>query len=420
MGSQTSPAKVLYIDNSYSFGGAILSLAELVAQLDETRYRARVVSGQPRASLESWFPSAEVHHLDRKLPWRDNATHTALRSLPGLRSGPGRRLVDRLRAIYWLAAQDLPLALRYASVAKKSGANIVHLNNNLESQFSGILAARFAGLPCVIHSRSFQAPQRALRWHAALASHHIAISTAIRENLLELGIDGSSVSMIHDAVDVESIRADATEGASRTDFGIGEGDLLFGLVGGIVPWKGTLEFVEAATEVIRSVPNARAIVVGDASDGDRGYFRAVRRMVSENGLDDRIILTGYRNDIAAMMSMMDVVVHASTKPEPFGMVLIEAMALGRPVVATHGGGPEDIVAEGVGTLVPRGDTNAMSTAVIQLLRDPERRREMGRRALERARKHFSSSRHAAEVMKLYDHLLDSEWNEKRTGARISA
>jgi len=408
------PATVLHLDNSYSFGGAIISLAHMVGSLDLDRYRAVVVSGQPGDYLESLFPSAETRVLDQKLPWRDNELYRSLTSWSSLRSGAPRRIVDRVRAAYWLVAHEVPAGVRYGCVARRIDADVIHLNNNVESQPSGILAARLAGLPCVAHCRSFQRPLPSLRWYASLVDHHVAISTAVRQDLVELGVPEERISVVHDAVNVEEIRSEADRSAPREEFGIGEGEFLFGLVGRVVPWKGTIEFVEAAIQVLEREPRARAFVIGDASDGDPEYFDAVRALVRKSGLSKRIVLTGYREDVPALMKAMDLVVHASTVPEPFGMVLIEAMAVGTPVVATQGGGPEDIVEDGrSGLLVAPGSPAAIRDAVLELLNDPGRRAEMGRSGMERVAEHFSSLRYASQMMEIYDRLLNRENGESR-------
>lgn len=416
-----APATVLYLDNSYSFGGAIISLAHLVGSLESDRYRAHVVSGQPAEYLDSLFPSAPTRTLEQKLLWKDDALYRTLRSLPGLRTGIGRGAVDLGRAAYWTLVHDLPTAVRYASIARSSGAELIHLNNNVESQLSGLLGAKLSNVPCVAHNRSFQRPQRALRWHFKLVDHHIAISTAVRDNLLELGAPEHRVAVVHDAVNVEEIRSEARRSAPREEFGITDDQLVFGLFGRVVPWKGTLEFVRAAVEVLTEEPAARAFVVGDASDGDPEYFDEVRGLAGESGVSDRFEFPGYRDDVPALMDAMDVVVHASTVPEPFGMVLIEAMALEKPVVATRGGGPDDIVVDGeTGVLVPPRSPSSLTDSVLRLLRSPETRAAMGRRGAARVDRKFTSQRYARDTMEIYDHLLGRTSSATSDRARMGS
>lgn len=164
--------------------------------------------------------------------------------------------------------------------------------------------------------------------------------------------------------------------------------------------------MEVAAEIVRSDPDATAFVVGSVSDGDDDYYDTLRERVNSLGLADRIVFTGFRPDVRQAMAAMDLVVHASTEPEPFGMVLIEAMSLGRPIVATRGGGPEDIVLHGeTGLLVKRGAIREMRNAIVELRENPERARAMGEKGRDRVRTNFSAEIHTSRVSRMYDELL---------------
>jgi glycosyltransferase involved in cell wall biosynthesis len=124
-------------------------------------------------------------------------------------------------------------------------------------------------------------------------------------------------------------------------------------------------------------------------------------------LQDKIVFTGYRQDIPALMKFMDIVVHASNSPEPFGMVVIEGMAMGKPVVATRAGGPLDIVVDGMtGLLVPVGDAKALAGAVIRLLGEPGLRTRMGVAGRERVEENFCSSIYAEKIGEIYTSLAE--------------
>lgn len=106
-----------------------------------------------------------------------------------------------------------------------------------------------------------------------------------------------------------------------------------------------------------------------------------------------------------MMKLMDVIVHASNRPEPFGMDIIEGMAMEKPVVATRGGGPIDTVIEGeTGYLVEMGDPNSLGRAIVSLLRQPELARQMGQQGRARAEEAFSAERYAAQMESIFKTL----------------
>jgi glycosyltransferase involved in cell wall biosynthesis len=297
-------------------------------------------------------------------------------------------------------------------MARSSSAALLHLNNNVESQPSGALAASLLGLPSVAHARSFQEPLLSLRIYLRLVDHHIAVSNAVRSNLLDLGVDDRRISVVADAIPVEDLALRSNPSAVMQEFSPAPGELRFGYFGRIVPWKGVLEFLRAAFAVMREEPLARAFVVGGVSDGDHNYMRSVESMILTSGFSDRIVMTGFRADIPQLMAFMDVVVHSSTEPEPFGMVLIEAMAARKPVVATKAGGPQDIVEEGeTGFLVSPGSTAEMSAAILSLLQDPARSRAMGEAGFVRACERFGSAQSCRQVMAIYDRLLGNDDQE---------
>ena len=194
----------------------------------------------------------------------------------------------------------------------------------------------------------------------------------------------------------------------KEEFAVVNGQPLFGIFGRIIDWKGIKEFIIASCEVFRKYPEAKAFIIGGISDGNESYLTEIKELVGRLGMSKNIIFTGYRADIPAMMKLMDVVVLASITPEPFGMVVIEAMAMGKPVIATKAGGPLDSVVDGkTGFLVPIKDTEQMANAIVKLLENPELAGKMGRNGRKRAEEIFCKERYANQVEEIYASLLDS-------------
>lgn len=401
-----SGARVLFIDNSFTFGGAIICLRYLVEGLEELGVDSLVISGQSREVMHRFFGPARSVDVGLPARWRHE---------PNIRRFLGRvtpdggwmsRAVGTMASLETILLRIVPRALRYAWTGFRKDVDLVHLNNTLESQLDGLLAARILGVPCVAHARGFQRSGRLVRWMIGGVARHIAISRAVRENLLEIGISDERISLIHDAVDLEEFAEPRDTKSVRQELGIPTAAVTFGMLGRIVEWKGVKEFVSAAIRVLEGDPNAYALIVGDESDGAPSYFREVRRLAKSSSVRDRIVLTGYREDIPAVMQTLDVVVHTSVAPEPFGLVVAEAMAAGKPVVAADRGGPRDIVLEGeTGYLVNPRDTAALAETIESLLRDPDLARELGRSGRERARERFGTERYALEVADLYEEVL---------------
>jgi glycosyltransferase involved in cell wall biosynthesis len=183
----------------------------------------------------------------------------------------------------------------------------------------------------------------------------------------------------------------------RARFGLPEKGPLVGIVGRLQRWKGIHVLIDAMALLRRSHPNAHCVVVGGAHDLEAGYVGDVERQVATLGLEPHVTFTGFQANVHDWMQAMDIVVHASDR-EPFGIVVIEAMALGKPVIAGLEGGPCEIVTDGVdGLLVPYGDSAALAAALRRYLDDPEFATGVGVAARRRATD-FSAPRYADNVI----------------------
>ncbi|MFW8600782.1 glycosyltransferase family 4 protein [Desulfobacterota bacterium M19] len=398
---------VLYLDNTYTFGGAINSLLYLLRALDKTRFTPVLVTAQPESFLRQHFNFIDWKHVDIKLSWVHNRIYKRIIKYKFFSSGIRLKCIKRIRFLYWLLFVTLPEVTRYYRIGRKHKVSIVHLNNILGGQLAGILAAKLLRVPCVAHLRDFEAIDSVTKQYAKMVDAHIAISEAIKDNLLSLAIPEEKIVIIHDAIDLDDFKDNRPSEYLRTEFGIGNGEKLFGIFGRIIEWKGIKEFVHAAALIIQSQPNTKAFIVGDCSDGDNKYFTEIKNLIIYYGLEQNIILTGYRKDIPTFMGLIDVVVHASIRPEPFGMVIIEGMSMSKPIVATKNGGPLDIVVDGqTGFLVEPGDINGLADSVCRLLSDNTLATVMGKNGKDRVAAMFTKERYARQVEKVYTNLLD--------------
>jgi glycosyltransferase involved in cell wall biosynthesis len=183
------------------------------------------------------------------------------------------------------------------------------------------------------------------------------------------------------------------DGDLRATLGIPDGRVVIGMVGRLQPWKGQDRFLAAVAELRERGRDVHGLLVGgDAHELSPAYAAEVERLVPRLGLSDVVTMTGQVASAAPYLALMDVAVNASER-EPFGIVLIEAMAEGVPVVAVAGGGPLEIVEPGVtGVLAESGQPRALADAIDGLLEDPERRRALGTAGARRCRERFSAER----------------------------
>ena len=210
----------------------------------------------------------------------------------------------------------------------------------------------------------------------------------------------SNVTVIHNGVGSDEFDGDWQ--SARTEFRK-EHQLGEAFVAGGV---GRIKFVRKGQEILIRAADIRILIVGSPAPGSEDHLDQLRRMIAELGLSQDVVLTGEMSDVRPAYAAMDVLVLPSCQPEPFGGVVLEAMAMERPVVATAIGGSLDQVADGVtGILVPPGDPTALADQLERLAGDAGLRRDMGRAGRERLLTRFSFDQMLARFEKVYRDCL---------------
>lgn len=278
----------------------------------------------------------------------------------------------------WRTAQGLLAAARLKRHLRRHAVGALIANTYNDFLLAGPVARRL-GVPVLWRSRADVFPNAEPAERPALArfvSGHAArvLTTTVYDQraIVEAGVPPDRVHLVRQGVDPR-VYHDADGGRrhrARTAFGLPSRALVAGFVARLVPQKGHLVFFEALERVVRKQPEVRALVVGDAqadgSDPD-GYRSRLRRAVNDLRLAERVVFTGFREDVADLLAAMDLFVHAALK-EPFGTAIVEAMAAGKPVIASRTPGPEEIVEDGItGLLTPPGDAAALAEAMLAVL-----------------------------------------------------
>jgi len=215
------------------------------------------------------------------------------------------------------------------------------------------------------------------------------------------------VLLVYNGVMVPEREVGDAAGTVRREFEVREGAPLVVMASRLQRWKGVHVFVEAAACLAQRFPDARFLVVGGSLFGlEPGYARELRLQVDRLALRKALVLAGHRTDMFRIFAAADVVVHSSIEPDPFPTVLLEAMALARPVVASRLGGPTEIVDDGVtGFLLTPGDPDQLARAIFTLLNDPALRVRMGQAGVARVRARFSAAAMARGIEDVYASLI---------------
>jgi glycosyltransferase involved in cell wall biosynthesis len=220
-------------------------------------------------------------------------------------------------------------------------------------------------------------------------------------------------SIVHYGVETQPPPGDGQR--FRRRIGVGPGETLIAHVGRLVRWKGQHLFIRAAAHIAHHHPHTHFVLVGTHSDSDNvntvlgggaSFLAELKYLANSWGLTDRISFAGYQDNMADVYAGIDLMIHSSTRPEPFGRVLIEAMAAGVPVIAAAQGGPIEIVEDGItGLLIAPGSSELLSEAMRFLLEDDDLRKSMAVAARQRVREHFDIRQQVERIQSVYDEVL---------------
>jgi glycosyltransferase involved in cell wall biosynthesis len=396
-------ATVLYCETNVdgTIGGSYYSLLFLIKGLDKSRF-APVVVFQTSHGLLSAFEAAGAETV----VWpKSPRVHLAPR-LPALLAW-ALPMVQALQKALNFSRGFLWGTVQRAVFLWRRRIDLVHLNNSILYNQDWMLAARLLGRRCVSHERGINEyyPRWAKYWGRGLDAI-ICISDAVRATMAAAGADFGNVRTIHNGLDPGEIRAQVPPASLREQLGLAPDADVIVMVGNLKAWKGQETVIRAVDHVRRSRPQVRCLLVGATAPLDVAFEQEMRRLVEALGLDDQIVFAGFHQNVADFLLLADVVVHASIRPEPFGRVVLEAMACRKPVIASRAGGVTEIVDDGrTGLLFPPGDHLALASAIGVLLRDPQRAARMGEAGLQRLLDRFTISRNIEATESLYESLL---------------
>jgi glycosyltransferase involved in cell wall biosynthesis len=403
--------RVLFFDHTAAMGGGEIALLNLIRNLDSKKLEAVVLLGAEGPLADRFRAEEEIETYVLPLDER-----VATIKKDTLNIAAVLQISNVLRTLKYVFR-----VLKFIKVHK---ITLIHANS-LKADIIGGIAGRLACRPVVWHVRdrieNDYLPKATVRIFRILCrwipDYIIANSAA---TLKTLQLDGSTgAASIPSGVDLSSHVGVVHDGTSVIEsisqFPRTSNQFRIGLIGRISPWKGQHVFLEAAAKVREQFPQALFVVIGAPLFGENAYEQQIRQLSTKLRLDDAVVFTGFCTNVKEAIAGLDLVVHASTVGEPFGQVIIEGMAAGKPVIATNGGGVPEIVENGkTGILVPMGDVEAMAHAVCRILSDPVLANELGARAKERIEKDFTIQQTARKVEDVYQQILQRSVQQSRS------
>jgi len=370
---RAEPIRILYFSGfaNFRYGGQ-RSLYHLVCNLDGRAFHPHViVPGEGELAEKLRARGVAVSAVD----------------LPGITPGsaPG----------CWRALQ------RSLSIMRKGRFELLHSDGPRNTLYGGI-ASVLTGVPLVWHIRtSDRDPWDRLLY--ALCSKIILVADSLRGRFGFARDDGKFVT-IHNGVDLEEFRVGEDTGGVLHECGCGMGDIVVGCFGRVEATKGQAYLIEAVATAMERHPAMRLLLCGEISD--ERYRGQCEQIARRSGVADRVMFLGHRDDVVRFLSASDIVVLPSVCGEAFPRAIIEAMALGKPVVATDVGGTREAIFDGVtGFVVSPRDPGALADRIDRLAGNEAMRLSMGRAAQCRAEALFCIEKNVLATEKLYREVL---------------
>lgn len=299
----------------------------------------------------------------------------------------------------------LTAILKLCRFIKKWNIKIIHSNAAAtRDTFYSAIAAKLMGVPFIWHVRVVESAGILDRLLAFLSDRVIVISQVVKEKFYWVKKENKLI-VIYNGIDLDEFRLNIDGGYVRKELKISNEEIVVGVVGQLIPWKGHKYFLEAAKTIKEKISNVKFFIVGDEVPKGSGYRKELEEFALQKGLIDNVIFTGFRADIPKIMNTIDIFVLPSIR-EPFGRVLIEAMAMAKPVIATNAGGvPEIVVDNETGILVPPEEPKAIANAIVFLIENRARAKEMGKAGRERVEKLFTIQKSVGNIEDVYIEIL---------------
>jgi glycosyltransferase involved in cell wall biosynthesis len=388
---------VLFIQAQSGFGADSAVHALLMRYLDRSEFRIHVacVAGDGGVKPPSRERLEQIPELDLR------PTHFA----PSLGAGGNGRELSRLA---WRSTLDLA---RLRSWARRNRIRIVHGSDRPRDAAYTVALARMVGAKSVVHvhvkwSHDYSAPSRC---GVRFADACFGISEYVTNTIVATGKPLAQVHTVLNAIDESGWDPQLDGSAIRREFSVADDAPLIACVARLFSWKGQRELLRALALVHRRLPQARLLIVGadERNVGVGSFTEELRALASELGVADRVVFTGQRSDVPRIMAASDLFALPSFE-EPFGLVFLEAMAMGRAIVAVDNGGTPEVVEHGTtGLLSPPWNIEALAENLVTLLEDPEGRARMGRAGRARLLERFTARQMADAVGRAYHAVLRS-------------
>lgn len=396
---------ILILDTGKEWGGGTNSLLELLKRIDKNKYRFTVLFYYNYNKGNESDIKTEIKKLGIDFILLNQKEQPIIAKI----------LKELIRVIfffnrklkkYFIFFVDYqfrikPNAEKIAHILTKLKVDLLYMNNQPSSNLEGIIASKITGIPALQHSRietrlnPFEVKTANL-WLKKM----ICVSQGVRDTFVGQGIDAKKCVVVHNGIDPET-KPSMPPHEIRKKWGILDYDILIGTVGSLMKRKRLNDLIEAISIAANKTGDTiKCIIIGEGPEREN-----LVALVRRKNLHDKVIFTGFQLDAVSYINAMDIFVLPSEK-EGLPRVILEAMLMGKPVVASNVTGSSELVIEGeTGFLVPPKNPEAFADRILKLINNLELRVQMGERGRKRVIEKFSMKQYVEEVEKVFEEIL---------------
>ena len=286
-------------------------------------------------------------------------------------------------------------------IVKKYKINLIHSNASRPTIYAGIIS-KLLKIPLIWQVRIIESEGLYDKFLVSFCKKIITVSKAVEKRFAWLKRKNKII-VIYNGVDTQEFNPQISPESIREEFKLDIDIPVVGTIGNLISGKGQEYFVRAASLVSKNIPNVRFFIVGDGEDR-----KQLEELVNVLELKEKVIFTGKRSDISQLIAATDIIIQPSIYPESFGRVIIEGMAMGKPVIATNQGGVLEIIEDGIsGTLIPPKNSPLMAKAIIDLINNREKARRIGLTARRKVEEKFSIEENVKKTEGVYLQILNA-------------
>jgi len=343
-----------------------------------------------------------------------------LAALGEFEEGAPKNKVNKLLALTWKICAISPSLFQYIKKLKKK-IEAVHpdlvYSNGFKMHLLGLFA-RPHNTPVIWHVHDFVSNRPIMSWlfrhYAKGCAAIIANSQSVARDIQQLLRDQRKVHTVYNTVDLTRFSPEGATLNINSLAGLPPAKpktIKVGFIGTFARWKGQEVFLKALSIIPQDLPLRGYVIGGPIYETENSQYalNELKDLAKQFGIPEKVGFTGFLEDSASAIRSLDIVVHASTRPEPFGLVIIEAMACGKPVIASKAGGPEEIIVDGEnGLFHTPGDAKSLADGIMRLAENPELRKKLGENGRKTVEEKFNSAHLAERILPIYEEVLASK------------